>query len=1453
MSEMTNTVAQRQEVRELIPCEFPLQGAQLIEASAGTGKTWTIAALYVRLVLGHGSCVARGTGLVPPNILVVTFTDAATQELRDRIRSRLSEAARDFRCGATQADCSESQGDDASGRDTVAADEFLQTLRADYAPAEWALCARKLELAAEWMDEAAVSTIHSWCYKMLRQHAFDSGSLFTQELEKDAAPLLDEAVRDYWRAHLAPLSASVLRELRNKCASPDALRKAIRTIVADIRLIENIDQNAVKRYSKSLDAKWEVCHQLKEEWRNERWLERMEAVFNEAFPKKWINGNKIRATSYPHWLQKLQEWIDTSTCYFPELGERNESAWNRLTPNGDKGFLNAWNEGKAGKGPDLAPFEMFERTIKALDDALKEQSDGLASLMAHAADWSAKRFDELLRQRAQLGFNELLTRLDEALETQKEWGNKSASARRLIERIRQDFPVAMIDEFQDTDPVQYRIFKSIYLDRLATNESTVSVNATSIDATPDGATSANATPDGATSANATSDGATSANATPDGAISANATSADATSDTALIMIGDPKQAIYAFRGADIYTYLQARRACEGNLHTLKKNFRSTNAVVEAVNTVFERGEQTAQGAFLFKSGSGNPVPFVPATAQGRKEQLLELTSSEPEPVSALTLHYIAKEEKTIPKEQFARLSAAACAERIVTLLNKGAANPPQAGFSADGTTLIPLKPTDMAVLVNNIYEANAIRSALKKRGVRSVYLSEKDSVYDAPEARDLYFLLEACASPEKVNAVRTALAIPMLGRSLIELDRLGQDENALEQWQTVFSEFRDVWRQQGVLPMLRRVLYYFNVPARLLGSGSELDGERALTNTLHLAELLQQASDLLEGEQALIRYLTEQIFEGRGEGDRGDLQLRLESDEQLVKVVTVYKSKGLEYPLVFLPFASNARLVNKKSTKGPFKYHDENNNPCIALDFDNEELQKIADRERLGEDLRKLYVALTRARHATWVGLGETAELLSNTESKSKDKAAGKTKSKTKNATESATEIATEIATESATGSATESQTSMSNNALFHLLWGGGGASTESIPPFDGVDSATIQICEPVPVQELTESLKKITTFTPPVADMSMPESRTAQVDLRETWWVASYSAIAKQAAPEVDEHANAVADLNASESATGVVTGEGIPLEVGVVTGEGIAPEPPAAPLELLAPVTAEEEQFGEDYRIAEREASATLAASAVINKANLPHLFPGGTGVGTFLHGLFETMALEGFDQASAAPGFIDTLVQTACAGKQWDDYIPSLVEWIKDLVNTPLPLGHPNPECPATPRVALRELARVKPEMEFWVSASGVNLPTLDQLVRENTLGGAPRPRLKNGLVNGMLKGFIDLLFEYEGRYYVLDYKSNRLGQADGDYSSEAMREAILHSRYDLQYVLYLFALHRLLSARLDGYDYDTHVGGAVYLFLRGIHGPAQGVHFEKPPRELIEELDRLFSVKDKGVAA
>ena len=1257
---------------------FPLRGSRLIEASAGTGKTFTIAALYVRLVLGHGGGNAYPRALTPGEILVVTFTEAATQELRDRIRHRLAEAAGSFRVDPG------SVGSPAAGQD------LLHALRADYPPEEWPACARRLQLAAEAMDEAAVSTIHSWCNRMLREHAFDSDSLFTQTLETDQRELLAEVVRDYWRTFMLALDAEAVAEVRQWWSSPEALQGALRSLVDYADRLDERPLKPAEAVDKALGARRQRLAELKAPWR--QWLDELQTLLDGAVAGKSVDGRKLQARFYKPWLQALGDWRDEPSMLRPDL----KTGWTRLTP---AGVAEAWKLGEPPQHPALDAIAALAAQLAALPNARED-------LLCHAARWVAERFAVEQGRRAQMGFNDLLTRLDAAL--------RGANGARLAEIIRRQFPVALIDEFQDTDPVQYRIFDAVY--RVALN----------------------------------------------------------VPETALILIGDPKQAIYAFRGADIHTYLAARRACADRLHTLKRNFRSTSAMVAATNHCFAVAEArtTGGGAFLFRGADDNPVPFIAAEANGREDEWQVAG----QPVPALTTWWLPAnpDGKALSKADYLEQMGAACASEMLRLLNLGQAG--QAGFVGQAGSKW-LRPADMAVLVNNRREADAIRGALAQRGVRSVYLSDRDSVFQSPQAAELQHWLAACAEPDDARLLRAALATATLGLSWSELDRLQHDELAWEARVLQFRGYRDCWSRQGVLPMLRRLLNDFQLPARLLGQSgagdegsgevyeatdgnSAINGERILTNLLHLAELLQQASTLLDGEHALIRHLAEQQQDGASSG--GDArQLRLESDADLVQVVTVHKSKGLEYPLVFVPFAASYRLA--KGSDLPLKWHDEDGQLQLSLAAAPDILDR-ADGERLGEDLRKLYVALTRARYASWLGIAPLNELQRSA-----------------------------IGTLFAGGQAIEPA------ALAQTLetWRDG--------------------CPEIVVEPAPEAGRERFALRAvmPAAGAARRSRRVAG----EYWWIASYSALRSEGA-----RAGAAA-VSAAET----------PNEA--VFQEALAAKDAMAEADFLPPPGAR--------KVAQAGAPAAVAAATA---SGALHDFPRGAEAGTFLHDLLEAVARQGFATDAGNQALQRDMIARRCKARGWVHWIEPLTSWLQHFLSTPLPL----PAMPGSPETAIRlcELKALMAEMEFWLAAHSVPTTGIDALVCRHTLDGAARPALQPAQLNGMLKGFMDLVFEHQGRYYVADYKSNWLGADDAAYTPAAMRAAILHARYELQYVLYLLALHRLLKSRLADYDYERHVGGAVYIFLRGVYAPSQGLHCERPPRALIEALDALFARRSAG---
>ncbi|NWN92110.1 exodeoxyribonuclease V subunit beta [Marinobacter adhaerens] len=1218
----------------LDPLTLPLNGSALIEASAGTGKTFTIAILYVRLVLGHGQ--ADGSplqDLLPPKLLVVTFTEAATKELRDRIRTRLTQAAEVF-------------SENAASLELSAETELIQTLR-DHSypdPASWPNCRKRLLEAAEWMDEAAVSTIHGFCNRMLSEHAFDSGSLFKLTLETDQSELLENVARDYWRTFVYPLPPALMDEALSHWKTPADLRGAVRNLIGNPDSTGTPPADVHKAIEQVVNERENQSRALKRyHWA--QWQGEVADLLNDLNKRKRLNGNSKNAM-LKVW-NTLVAWAESDEL----LPEKLDSAagFKNQTPEGLDAIL---------KGEDPAPHHPAFEAIAELMLFGQNQPSAKSDILRHASHWIANRLEEEKQQRSEMGFDDLLTRLDDALHGPR--------GEQLAATIRHQFPVALIDEFQDTDPVQYRIFDRIY--RVEDNNPA----------------------------------------------------------TCLLMIGDPKQAIYGFRGADIHTYLQARQGVKDRTYTLGKNFRSAKPMVSAVNRIFEYSDRYSNnGAFLFGQGDTSPLPFQSVAAHGTRRQWL--VENQAQPSLMFWTHETDDTDKNGNPKSLAKGAATedlaeACASEIARLLTLGQAG--KAGFALQENPddLVPVSPKDIAVLVNNRNEASAVRDALGHRRIKSVYLSDRGSVLTSPEATEMLSWLHAFAEPRQLAHLRTALATPTLGQSWQAMNRLLTDEIALEREIERFIGYQQQWQNQGVLPMLRSFLMDFGVPGRLL---QRPDGERRLTDILHIAELLQQDSLQLDGEHALLHHFT-QILRAADEEDE-HRTLRLESDAALVQVITVHKSKGLEYPLVFLPFGTAHRAQSEKQSF--VSYHDDNNKPVTVFDPSAEDVAK-ADQERLGEDIRKIYVALTRARFATWVG----AAALDNWQ----------------------------------------------QSGLGYLIAGSGADSISQC--LGHLNDGQPEICV-TPLPEADE-----TRYTEPAPEALGP-ALVSHREAREDWWIASYSSI-----------------------------------EYSGMAGTGI--------------VFSGEVEDAETQHLLEESAQNTGEDAQVPGQHNHHH-FPKGAGPGTFLHELLEWCTHNGFQWVVDNPHQLQEQLIRRCSTRGWSDWAEPLEHWLLALITRPFRL-----QRAGSHEVSLAKLTTLRPELEFWFESRNVDVPTLDRLVKAHTLNGADRPQAQDKIFNGMIKGFIDLVFEHQGQYYVLDYKSNTLGEDDSAYTDQAMGEAILEQRYDLQYVLYLLALHRLLKARLPDYDYDQHIGGAVYLFLRGVHSGTGGAFTDKPPRALIEQLDALF---------
>lgn len=1354
----------------LDPLRLPLRGSRLIEASAGTGKTYTLAALVLRLVLGHGGEAGPPRPLLPPEILVLTYTEAATEELRERIRARLHEASEAFTALADA---------QARGEPPPALDEpLLRALREDLPPADWPAAAQRLRLACAWMDEAAIHTLHGWCTRVLREHAFDSGSLFALTVDPEPERVQAEALRDWWRLHARPLSLPLARRLAAWWPTPEALGRAL----APLRMQPEAlgpglpPQAALAEADRARRA---TLARLRQPWRapalgGEGWADTLLGALNAA-----VAANQIRMPRRVQWVEALRCWAEAPdeveadapgvivssgigdpdgrhpTALGAESGPASQTdpaseagaapAQADAPKLSDKAWpaLEAFAQARMAEG-DPQPLWPALAGLRAALDALP---DGRDAILAQALRWTLDQAEAERQRRALLDFDGLLRRLDAALQ-----GPRGPA---LAARLRAQHPVALIDEFQDTDPVQLRIVDAIY-----------------------------------------------------------GLAADA-QDRALLMIGDPKQAIYAFRGADLPTYLQARRATAGRHATLGTNFRSTPGMVDAVNTVFAQAEARPGGAF----GLGEALPFTPVAARGRRERWWTAGAAAPAPLTVWTLP--AEGGKPLGDGLARERLAAGCAAEVARLLAEGAAG--RAGFAPGAAAealpavpppgLRPLRPGDVAVLVNNGTEAQAVRAALDALGVRSVYLSDRGSVFDSPQAGVLQRWLQAAATPEDGAALRAALATAPLGLDWATLEALSLDEAAWEAELARFQALQARWRRHGVLPMLHRLMQDFGVAPRLLAGGDE----RGLTDLMHLAELLQGAEATLDGPAALIRWLGRQREAPRGDADAR--RLRLESDADRVQVVTVHKSKGLEYPLVFLPFAAFFK-AEKRHGAQPLRWHDAEGRLRASTQPDAA-ARATAEAERVQEDLRKLYVALTRARHAAWLGVAPLKTLR--------------------------------------------------RSALGHLLVGGGAAGGGSAGDEDEEEDADRSeallgtaldaalgawtaacpsiVCAPLP------AAAEAHRAAPPAPSRLRPAPPLPQP--RRRWWIASYSALrhAAQAAPAtraldlLPEPAREPLPPEAPSSASAATYAEGPDRAVAAAT-PGLLPwSDEAQPARPLPPRGPDEARAAGS--LPPRGITADLFAGLDATPAGPPaapptpgrlHTLARGAAPGTFLHSLLEWAGQRGFARLAADPALqAEARTWLAPRAARFGDaaLADTLHAWLLDWLRTPLPLG------PGRGAVAPQAFGSSAVELEFWFAATAVDAAALDRLVSTQVFPGAPRPALAPQALDGMLKGFIDLVFEHEGRWYVADHKSNALGEDESAYGPAALQAAALDSRYELQALLYLLALHRLLRIRKPGYDYDRDVGGALVLFLRGHAAPGGGVLAIQPPRALIEALDALFA--------
>ncbi|WP_345793811.1 UvrD-helicase domain-containing protein [Thauera sp. JM12B12] len=1313
---------------ELDVFSCPLDGIRLVEASAGTGKTWNICGLYLRLLLERE--------LPVESLLVVTFTKAATAELSGRIRERIVETLQVLDGG------------------TPGPDPFVPQLLAHLASAGHGQerLATRLRLALQTFDEAAIFTIHGFCQRALADTPFAAGLPYELELVEDDSALRLEATQDFWRREVAGggLPALLATHLLQSGDSPEAWAEILKRHMARpcARPLWDAETGPPAAADAEPGAPASEADAAAPVAGGPGVGERLAA--DEVRLQSAYAAVRAAAATLAPAVAAVEAALGglNANSYSPEAVARAARQWADWLAAGDP--LHPLPRDKDSKLALLAADTLAKRTTAAgrkqgiappqhaffaLAAELLAARGAVDAGCAHARLRLLRRFVEHTaaalrqrkRERRQIAFDDILWNAHRALhDGEQPWLAAALHAR---------YPVALIDEFQDTDPLQFGIFDRIY--RAGGRHGT------------------------------------------------------------LFLVGDPKQAIYSFRSADLFTYLAARERTDSR-YTLRHNQRSAPALIEACNRLFG-----ANPAVFMMDG----LDYVRVGAGSRaRAQLHDDTAAGPQ--APLQLWRIPRDERVDEDEGEgggSRLlravalqrAALATAAEIARLLAAGAQGRVRIGDA-------PLAPADIAVLVRSHGQGARMRRALAAFGVGSVELSQA-SVYHTDDAEELERVLLAIAEPLRERRVKAALATAAMGRDAAALARLAEDEGALLATLDAFARWRELWLTRGFGVMLRQWMADEGVAARLL---ARPDGERRLTNLMHLAELLQQDAGSAAPEVLLRTLAGRRAETGGGEAT----QLRLESDRNLVQIVTIHRAKGLEYGIVFCPFLFDG--YGRNGGEGAMRaWHDDDG--TLVLDYragaaEDAEVKARLRREQQAEDLRLIYVALTRAVHRCYLVVGSYASLSFGRRNHSEG-----------------------------------------GRSLLNWMVAGAGMSAQEWaahkPTPAGTDAhwralVAAAVLGGQPVMQLSElPAGEGAPLAPPAGAGQRPRAQRPPA-LPSGWRVGSFSALISGAT-----HERAAQDYDAAAlpaRAIRLLAGEA-PDAPGALAADdrGVAPEGVGMP-----------EHGGHDARDPQAGLRPWVPAADDVLR------FPRGPSAGDCMHALFEAIDFTdpaGWDAAidAALAMHPQTLGDGAAAGGRGAEQARlrrMLRGLLEDVLATPLRAAEG--EAPA---LRLGELPRARRLVEL-----GFHLPaprlSADQLNAWLAAQGYGVPRLAFADLDGYLKGFIDLVFEHGGRFWVLDWKSNHLGDQPEDYAPARLELAMQAHGYHLQHLIYSVALHRHLARSLPGYDPARHFGGALYLFVRGVRPrwridgqPAGVFHHRCPPATLLA-LDALLAARVQATA-
>lgn len=1355
---------------------FDLNSSSMIEASAGTGKTFTISNLVVRLLLeglknGKGE---KATPLDIEDILVVTFTNAAASDLRARILEKIHTCRVLFEAiGKGQKTVDSLDENDPLKdivelylKDKLKVKDSLENNNAvdiNIQQKQAILYSRLLIRAERSIDKASISTIHSFCNKALNQiYSFEAGRAFNVELTNDVEEEKREAAFSVWRDLFykdSDFNKDLLLELLDK-DSPLSFKKTVANLDR-VRLIndakgyfgfslksyyqssEKLQKTPIARLKYLLDAVEKDIASINEEHAQD--IQIVEKYKDEVFaanggpgslyelakgePKKNPIKSDVKSI-LKSLLANIASGKFNSFNFGQEIKKNVKKSYDfKDFYNEDSNFVSGIKDYAFARLAEIDEFEKAASSViitalgmQANVDLIKKELEYLVSVMM------IKKIDALCERDNLISNNEVLRQLAVALTKEKDRRDVLASL------LRKRYPIAMIDEFQDTDPVQFTVFSKLYLNQDAVN-----------------------------------------------------------SNAHCYLIGDPKQSIYKFRGSDINSYNEAKSQIEeigGCVYTLETNYRSNANVVKAVNGIFAQVKEGCDSNYVTKPFDYNDsyskktpsnIKFEPVIASPNSEKssfyfdipiednlvASDENLSDTSENNTSVCNFVRKIEfndKTKAEVLMQAISKSVALEVKRCLLY---------GKINSKGNVRAVKPSDIAILVSNKNENKAIQDALKELSIQSVYFSDDESVLSSSsqsksysnssddtkkasvEAENIIYLMEAIC-----NSTNASKVYRLLGSSLLSLTReefiQKTDSFEFDDEISLLRECGNKWESYGFITAF---LYYLNKHDLLKTMLNAENGERALSNYFQIAEIIQSINSKVIGSNAQLLWFKDLVLNGNSDLSDDVTKKHLESEQSLVKIYTIHKSKGLQYPIVFSPFLFGTTNYDKDGI-----YYDPHDrhvslslNPSEPVNGTAiSELEKVAS---LQEKVRLLYVDLTRAQLANFVFLP-----IYNDEKKT-------------NAVSALRSIT--IPKEGELLKALDSEELFTNLNKF---------DNESDPDNEKLIAAKVKV-----ESQCSEKIDEPSSLDKGSVDNSFT--------------VTSYSAITSGAHNDMF-----ASDIDEKEI------------------------EPDANDLE-------------EDISNEERN---------LIN-----FTFSRGSAAGSFLHKLLEIVLsrndVNKEDQDSIYQ-FVNSQLKYDyyhLISNQGNEKICALASWLNNILNANL-----LPESSKNDHLKLSDLTpdNCARELDYYLPCKDFKVKVLNKLchefyakvVKDNNLSHIPDlPDLKKSNFKGFMKGSLDLVAKFTtkqgDKFFMIDYKSNYLGDSFGDYTQDNILKSIFEARYDVQILFYSLALYRFLKCTLHDFLYEKDFGGVMYLYLRGMNSNntvSPGQFYVRPSEELIKRLSDLF---------